>query len=139
MNPRACTSAATHCRRSSSLPSTETRTLAWARSRLTVTPETVATQRDLVDGSNGRIHAEAGDEITDKLLDALTEGPQILVGSSMGGWIALRMVQELNKGKASDRIAGLVLLAPAPDFTSDLHEPKLTEAQRDALQAAAGP
>jgi pimeloyl-ACP methyl ester carboxylesterase len=62
-----------------------------------------------------------------------TSGPQILVGSSMGGWIALRMVQELNKGKASDRIAGLVLLAPAPDFTSDLHEAKLTEAQRADL------
>ncbi|MCI5077584.1 alpha/beta hydrolase [Oricola sp.] len=63
-----------------------------------------------------------------------TSGPQILVGSSMGGWIALRMVQELNKGTAGDRIAGLVLLAPAPDFTVELMEPELTDAQRADLE-----
>lgn len=67
------------------------------------------------------------------VFERCTEGPQILVGSSMGGWIALRMVQELNRGAGDDRIAGLVLLAPAPDFTSDLHGPKLTEAQRSDL------
>ncbi|MDA4845215.1 alpha/beta hydrolase [Hoeflea poritis] len=63
-----------------------------------------------------------------------TTGPQILVGSSMGGWIALRMLQELRKTGNSDRILGLLLLAPAPDFTSDLHEPLLTEAQRSDLE-----
>ena len=61
-----------------------------------------------------------------------TLGKQILVGSSMGAWIALRMVQELRKS-GEDRIAGLVLLAPAPDFTAELVEPALTEAQKRDL------
>ncbi len=61
-----------------------------------------------------------------------TQGRQILVGSSMGAWIALRMVQELRKA-GEDRIAGLVLLAPAPDFTAELVEPALTEAQKRDL------
>ncbi|AWC21430.1 acetoin dehydrogenase E2 subunit dihydrolipoyllysine-residue acetyltransferase [Aminobacter sp. MSH1] len=58
-----------------------------------------------------------------------TKGPQMLVGSSMGAWIALRMNDELNKAGEGDRVAGLVLLAPAPDFTAELVEPALTEAQ----------
>jgi pimeloyl-ACP methyl ester carboxylesterase len=60
--------------------------------------------------------------------------PLVLVGSSMGAWIALRMVAELNRGGVGDPIAGLLLLAPAPDFTSELHEPKLTGAQKRDLQ-----
>lgn len=65
----------------------------------------------------------------------LTSGPQILVASSMGAWIALRLVQELTRGRESDRAAGLLLLAPAPDFTADLVEPGLTaENRRDLLQ-----
>ncbi|MCJ8054394.1 alpha/beta hydrolase [Shinella curvata] len=56
----------------------------------------------------------------------------VLVGSSMGGWIALRAVAELVKRK-DIAIAGLVLIAPAPDFTSELIEPNLTEAERIAL------
>jgi len=59
------------------------------------------------------------------------KGPQILVGSSMGGWIALRMAQELKK--QGQKIAGLVLIAPAPDFTATLVEPALTEAQKRDL------
>lgn len=62
-----------------------------------------------------------------------TEGRQILVGSSMGGWIALRMVQALQKAGEGGRVAGLLLLAPAPDFTVELLEPQLTDAQRDDL------
>ncbi|MES0049382.1 MULTISPECIES: alpha/beta hydrolase [unclassified Mesorhizobium] len=62
-----------------------------------------------------------------------TEGKQILVGSSMGAWIALRMVQELRKAGDSN-VVGLVLLAPAPDFTAELVEPALTEAQRRELR-----
>lgn len=63
-----------------------------------------------------------------------TVGPQILVGSSMGAWIALRMVQELHKAGHGDRLAGLLLLAPAPDFTSELMEPQLSEAHKLELE-----
>ncbi|TYR31491.1 alpha/beta hydrolase [Mesorhizobium microcysteis] len=62
-----------------------------------------------------------------------TVGPQILVGSSMGAWIALRMVQELHKAGEHERLAGLLLLAPAPDFTAELMEPQLDDAQRRDL------
>jgi pimeloyl-ACP methyl ester carboxylesterase len=90
-------------------------------------------------------HGESGGKFTDgtiskwlaesiAVFERYTSGPQILIGSSMGGWIALRMVQELNKGAADDRIAGLVLLAPAPDFTVELMEPELTDAQRADLE-----
>jgi pimeloyl-ACP methyl ester carboxylesterase len=59
-------------------------------------------------------------------------GDQILVGSSMGAWIALRMVQELRRA-GDTSVVGLVLLAPAPDFTAELVEPALTEAQKRDL------
>ena len=62
-----------------------------------------------------------------------TAGRQILVGSSMGAWIALRMAQELREDGQGDRVAGMVLLAPAPDFTSELIEPSLTKAQKRDL------
>lgn len=62
-----------------------------------------------------------------------TEGRQILVGSSMGAWIALRMVQELQKAGEGDRVGGVLLLAPAPDFTMELVESKLSGAQKKAL------
>ncbi|MCY6383076.1 alpha/beta hydrolase [Hoeflea prorocentri] len=68
------------------------------------------------------------------VFDRFTSGPQVLVGSSMGGWIALRMVQELQKSGLKGRLHGLLLLAPAPDFTAVLHEPLLTDAQRKDLQ-----
>ena len=51
----------------------------------------------------------------------------------MGAWIALRMIEELHAGNEGWRVAGLVLLAPAPDFTSELVEPALTRPQRRAL------
>lgn len=67
-------------------------------------------------------------------VDRFTSGPQILVGSSMGGWIALRLCQELAARGEAGRVAGLLLMAPAPDFTMELMEPDLTEAQRHALR-----
>jgi pimeloyl-ACP methyl ester carboxylesterase len=68
------------------------------------------------------------------VFDRFTSGTQILIGSSMGAWIALRMVQELRKIGRGDRIAGLLLLAPAPDFTGELQEPLLTDAQKKELE-----
>jgi pimeloyl-ACP methyl ester carboxylesterase len=89
-------------------------------------------------------HGESGGEFRDgtiskwlaESLDAFsrfTSGKQVLVGSSMGAWLALRMAEELRKAGES-RVAGLILLAPAPDFTTELMEPKLTKAQRRALE-----
>ncbi len=51
---------------------------------------------------------------------ATTEGPQIPIGSSMGGWIALLLVRALRAAGLGHRLAGLVLVAPAADFTEDL-------------------
>jgi pimeloyl-ACP methyl ester carboxylesterase len=60
------------------------------------------------------------------------KGPQILIGSSMGAWIALRMAQELSASKG--RLHGLLLLAPAPDFTRELMLPELTDEMKSDLQ-----
>lgn len=90
-------------------------------------------------------HGESGGEFTDGTISRwlneslavfrqTTEGPQILIGSSMGGWVALRMVEELNKAGETERIAGLILLAPAPDFTIELMEPELTDQQKRDLE-----
>jgi pimeloyl-ACP methyl ester carboxylesterase len=67
------------------------------------------------------------------VFEAASAGPQILVASSMGAWIALRMVEELAKARRQDRVAGLLMIAPAPDFTADLIEPRLNDEQRQAL------
>jgi pimeloyl-ACP methyl ester carboxylesterase len=48
------------------------------------------------------------------------QGPQVVVGSSMGGWLALLMARELRKRKDVAPIAGMVLIAPAVDFTEEL-------------------
>src|SRR4051794_22935793 len=48
-------------------------------------------------------------------------GPQIVIGSSMGGWMALLLAREFSRRPGSRAsLAGLVLIAPAPDFTEQL-------------------
>jgi pimeloyl-ACP methyl ester carboxylesterase len=48
-------------------------------------------------------------------------GPQVVIGSSMGGWMALLLAREITRrGIKSASLAGLVLIAPAPDFTEAL-------------------
>ncbi|MBL4692133.1 MAG: alpha/beta hydrolase [Magnetovibrio sp.] len=78
------------------------------------------------DFEDGCISDWANDART--VLDALTTGPQVLVGSSMGGWIMLLLAQS-----RPERIAGLLGLASAPDFTEDLMWKDLNEAQRTEL------
>ncbi|MCC7319385.1 MAG: alpha/beta fold hydrolase [Rubellimicrobium sp.] len=56
---------------------------------------------------------------------ATIEGPAVLVGSSMGGWISLILARAM-----PERIAGLVTIAAAPDFTEDLFWAGLPEARR---------
>jgi len=56
------------------------------------------------------------------VFDAFCRGPQVAIGSSMGGWLALLLVRELaRRGAAANaQVTGLVLIAPAVDFTEEL-------------------
>ncbi|WP_170329310.1 alpha/beta fold hydrolase [Ruegeria arenilitoris] len=58
----------------------------------------------------------------------LTEGPLIVVGSSMGGWQALLLAKAM-----PERIAGMVTIAAAPDFTEDGYWASFSNAQKEAL------
>lgn len=61
-------------------------------------------------------------------LEALTAGPQVLVGSSMGGWISLLLAK-----RSPERLAGLVTIAAAPDFTEDSMWANMDDTQRNQL------
>ena len=62
------------------------------------------------------------------LISELTHGPVVLVGSSMGGWVALKTAMALPA-----RLAGFIGIAAAPDFTEDLMWAELSDAQRATL------
>jgi pimeloyl-ACP methyl ester carboxylesterase len=76
-------------------------------------------------------HGESGGDFTEGTIGRWLEesiavylrfaqGPQVVVGSSMGGWLALLLARELRKRKDAAPIAGMVLIAPAVDFTEEL-------------------
>jgi len=76
-------------------------------------------------------HGESGGAFTDGTIGRWLEeclavytrfaqGPQVVVGSSMGGWLALLLAARLRKLKGSAPLAGMVLIAPAVDFTEEL-------------------
>lgn len=78
---------------------------------------------DFIDGSISRWTDDALD-----VIDTLTEGPQVLIGSSMGGWVMLQTALA-----RADRIKGLIGIAAAPDFTETLIWDALSAEQRDAF------
>jgi pimeloyl-ACP methyl ester carboxylesterase len=63
------------------------------------------------------------------VLDNVTSGPQVLVGSSMGAWIALHVALH-----RPNRVVGIVGIGAAPDFTRDIHE-KLSKEEKVALNS----
>ena len=76
-------------------------------------------------------HGESGGIFTDGTIGRWLEesiavylrfahGPQVLIGSSMGGWLALLLARALSRGSGAAPIAGMVLIAPAVDFTEEL-------------------
>ncbi|MGE3476470.1 MAG: alpha/beta hydrolase [Rhodospirillaceae bacterium] len=65
------------------------------------------------------------------VLDELTKGPVVLVGSSMGGWVMVKTAMA-----RPERVNGLVGIAVAPDFTEDLMWAGFDASQRDALMTA---
>ena len=83
-------------------------------------------------------HGESGGAFTDGAIgdwyeDALAAigllaGKVVLVGSSMGGWISLLVARQM-----PERIAGLVTIAAAPDFTEDSMWGSFSDAQRDEV------
>ena len=81
------------------------------------------------DGTISRWTAEAA-----AVINAATCGALVLVGSSMGAWIALRLAQAAVRTNTNSRIAGLLLIAPAPDFTERLVKPKMTLEQWEEIE-----
>ena len=92
-------------------------------------------------------HGESGGEFADGTIgrwladslgvfDACCQGPQILIGSSMGGWLALLMVRALRARPqaAPASVIGLVLVAPAVDFTEELMWKRFTPEIRKELE-----
>jgi len=78
--------------------------------------------------TDGTISRWRDDALT--ILDAQTKGPQILVGSSMGGWISVLVARA-----RPERVAGLLLIAPAADFTEELMWKEMPEeARRELLE-----
>ncbi len=71
---------------------------------------------DFIDGTIGRWLEESV-----AVFERFCVGPQVVIGSSMGGWMALLLARELGRHPSSRAsLAGLVLIAPAPDFTEEL-------------------
>ena len=78
--------------------------------------------------ADGTIGAWLKDAIT--VFDSVTDGPQLVVGSSMGGWIMILLALA-----RPSRIKGLVGLAAAPDFTEELLWGRYDEVKRNAIQS----
>jgi pimeloyl-ACP methyl ester carboxylesterase len=63
------------------------------------------------------------------------KGVQIIVGSSMGGWLALLLARALAERKGAAAIAGMVLIAPAVDFTEELMWKQFSDKTKKEIEA----
>jgi pimeloyl-ACP methyl ester carboxylesterase len=71
---------------------------------------------DFIDGTIGRWLEESV-----AVFEQFCRGPQVVIGSSMGGWMALLLARQIARREVTPAsLAGLVLIAPAPDFTERL-------------------
>src|ERR1700736_6747115 len=69
------------------------------------------------------------------VFDAFCRGPQVVVGSSMGGWIALLLARALSqRAQGAASLAGMLLIAPAPDFTEELMWKQFSPEIRAAIE-----
>ena len=89
-------------------------------------------------------HGESGGEFADGTISdwlnqaqavftGCAKGPRVLIGSSMGGWIAMLLARRLIEAGNADRLGGLILIAPAADMTKDLMWDKYGEDFRDEV------
>src|SRR5262245_64314463 len=86
------------------------------------------------DGTIGRWLEECA-----AVFDACCRGPQIVVGSSMGGWLALLLVRALGRRAVwGGGVGGLVLIAPAIDFTEELMWKQFPPDIKRAVEATGG-
>ena len=86
--------------------------------------------------SDGRIEDGTISKWLDEILAlvrAETDGPQIIVGSSMGGYLALLASRAFHRAGDTERVAGMVLIAPAIDFTEALVWERAPEEARRAI------
>jgi len=86
---------------------------------------------DFADGTIGRWLEESLAVFT-----TFCRGPQVVIGSSMGGWLALLLARELRRAPATPpaSLAGMVLIAPAVDFTEELMWKKFSPAVRQEIE-----
>jgi pimeloyl-ACP methyl ester carboxylesterase len=83
------------------------------------------------------LNASIGDWLEESMAvwELMGGGPRIVIGSSMGGWIALLLARHLARQGRSDELAGLVLIAPAFDMTETLMWRELPQAAKDEIAA----
>ncbi len=90
-------------------------------------------------------HGESGGDFTDGTIGRWLEesiavyrrfaqGPQVVVGSSMGGWLALLLARRLRERNDAPPIAGMALIAPAVDFTEELMWKQFSDATKREIE-----
>jgi pimeloyl-ACP methyl ester carboxylesterase len=89
-------------------------------------------------------HGESGGAFTDGTIGRWLEeclavylrfaqGPQVVIGSSMGGWLALLLARALETRTNVAPVAGMVLIAPAVDFTEELMWKQFSDATKSEI------